>query len=352
MIQLKKWLKKPRIFLLIPLTIILLAIWIMFLLKKDIITDKSEQKEIFATKDYKLNQFYQERATKRNEEKDYEGAIDDYRKAIFYDTSMIEVNTILYEIQQIKYLYSLLDKEQEGYRISIKILDSLIETNPTEYYFTTRAQYKFATENFLSSIQDYKSAKKLCECDNEDYFWNIGSAHQELNQYFEAIQYYNEAIQIKKDKYNKASKDMKEIYGRDIQKLYRNNGNCKKELRDFEGAILDFKKGLSWGVNSSIFESEIYNGIGACQIELKNYQAAIVSLNFSLKMNNESNTIYSGENTKTGLTLKYPDMAYTYYLLGVAKFNLNQKRLACRDWGKAGDLGEERGYKAIQEYCQ
>jgi len=299
-----------------------------------------------------MYQFYHESATKKRDVgKDYTGAIDDYYKALFYDTSIVNAVTILNTIHNIKYIYSLLDKEQEGYRVVIKILDSLIEANPIEDYFEKRAIYKHESGNFLSSIEDYKTAQKLCKWDNENYYWNIGSAYQALEQYYEAIQFYNEAIEIKKKKHKKALKDMKEYYGRDIQKLYRNKGNCKKELRDFEGAILDFRKGLTWSVSPSIWGSEIYNGIGACQIELKNYQAAILSLNISLKMNNERNTFYSGKNPKTGLTLKYPEMAYTYYLLGFAKFKLKQKSSACKDWGKAGELGDERGYEAIKQYC-
>ena len=350
--QIKKWLNEPIAFLLIFFAIILFVIRIISFVKKDNNPFKNKPIEICSDKDYGLHQFYQERAQKKEEEKDYVGAIDDYHKALFYDTSVVKVITISYNIQTIKYLYSLLDKEQEGYKVAIKILDSLIEANPTEDYFDTRAQYKHTTGNLLSSIEDYKTAKKLCKYDNEDYYWKIGNAHEQLKQYYEAIQYYNEAIQIKKDKYEKASKNIKEYYDRDIQKLYRNNGDCKMNLRDFEGAILDYRKGLSWNINQLIIGSEIYNGIGVCQIKLKNYQAALVSLNISLKMNNERNTIYTGKDPKTGLTLKYPEMAYTYYLLGIAKFSLNQRRSACRDWGKSGELGDERGYEAIQEHCQ
>jgi len=46
-----------------------------------------------------------------------------------------------------------------------------------------------------------------------------------------------------------------------------------------------------------------------------------------------------------------PDDVHAYFNRGIAFFNVGMKRNACKDWHKAGDLGNFSAYNYISRYC-
>jgi len=101
---------------------------------------------------------------------------------------------------------------------------------------------------------------------------------------------------------------------------------CKKELKDYRGAISDFDK-IELKFNKS---AEFYLKRGGAKYYLEKYADAKLDFTKSLSIEKSS---------------------YTYFGRGICNIFLGLKESGCLDLSKAGELGHEQAYEAIKEYC-
>lgn len=111
--------------------------------------------------------------------------------------------------------------------------------------------------------------------------------------------------------------------------ILRFRGNCKMELEDYRGAISDYEIATNFKVEVS---SELFSRIGWCKMQLENYVAAKIDFNQAILLD-----MKEGAN---------------YFYRGICNYNIKLKESACKDWSKAGELGYEKAYDSIKEYCK
>ena len=169
---------------------------------------------------------------------------------------------------------------------------------------------------------------------------------------------------------------------------YLNQGNAKRQLKDFRGAIADFTKVIE--INPK--DKWIYYTRGEAKIGIKDYNGAIEDFNKALELDSENSLAFSDRyhalkiiecskkiqtdptNTNaycyrgdsknslldyTGAIADYtrvieidPYFAWAYNNRGLAKISLGQKVSGCMDLKKAKELGLSEAQESIKEYCQ
>lgn len=281
---------------------------------------------------------------KLHEEEDYYGALHNFYKALEFSTD--EVQT-LNNIDWIKIVYRKMDRREKGIKIAIHILDSLIEINTNKSYLEKRAEYKMQIENYTEAIEDYQKSLEIAvkDEDHSSYYYSIGYCYFNLNQPFNAMDSFKKAIKIIKESSDSRLKEMQPLYNH-----FYYLGKCKTELGDFQGAMVDYKMAISiCPKERSERAHSIYNCLAQAYFLSKNYTVAIETINEALVISkyNEYSLIIVDE------TLEEcdKDRAYSYYLRGWAKYKINQKRAACSDWSKSGELGCKDAYSAIRAHC-
>ncbi len=110
---------------------------------------------------------------------------------------------------------------------------------------------------------------------------------------------------------------------------YNLRASSKMQLEDYRGAVSDFTESSKY--NSEKDDYQLYLWMGYCKMNLNNFSGAKIDLNKAISISK--------------------NVAKAYYYRGFCNINLNLKENACRDWSKAGELGYEQAYKAIQENC-
>jgi tetratricopeptide (TPR) repeat protein len=156
--------------------------------------------------------------------------------------------------------------------------------------YTRSAGFKHSHEDYRGTISDINKAIEL-EPNNTQAYELRASAKNNLQDYRGAIMDYTKAIQLHESLYNEVG-----IYNTtnfDIARRYYNRAICKEKLKDYRGAIADYNKAID----------------------------------------------------------NKPD-DYSFYInRGLIKDLTGDKNGACLDWSKAGELGSERAYELIKDYC-
>ena len=139
------------------------------------------------------------------------------------------------------------------------------------------------------------------------------------------------------DSNNEPSKDyimvMMDTYNKLIElnpnssSAYSNRGNVKARLEDYRGAIQDYSKVIDLAPNTL---SAYYNR-GLCKYELGDYKGAMQDYSKVIELD--------------------PKDLEAYMNRGACKILTNNKNEGCLDFSKAGELGHEKAYDMIKEYC-
>jgi len=219
---------------------------------------------------------------------DYQGAIEDFNKAITLDPN---------------YVYS--------------------------YIYRGVARYELG--DYKQSISDFNKAIEI-EPAEEVAYYHRGIARMKLGDYGQAILDFNKSIQIKP-----------------TWRTFSERGFVKEKLGDYTGAIQDYNKAIE--VVSSELEKKdsleaarevdtfLYaitlNSRGTAKAKLSDYRGALMDFNKAIEL----------IPTVTALSKD------AFYNRGVVKIILGQKDSGCLDLSKAGELGFEKAYQIIKEYC-
>jgi tetratricopeptide (TPR) repeat protein len=236
--------------------------------------------------------------------------------------------------------------------IRISIWDSLIKINPLNDYYLARAELKNDqyVKNYKGAIVDYTYLYSHGESLNYDILWSLASCYFKLLNYFEALRYYNMAIEII-ETHESNSFTIGTLAG-----LHAGKAECKMNLKDYRGAIEDNQTAISSYLKNSdknkLHLLLLYTELGKARILLNDYKNAIIDLNEAIKYDDKWTSYTNGE------IVTYQDLAYAYYLLGAANYKqyennsiYSYKDDACKSWSKAGDLGNKEAYTYIKDYC-
>jgi tetratricopeptide (TPR) repeat protein len=143
---------------------------------------------------------------------------------------------------------------------------------------------------------------------------------------------------------------------------YYSRGEAKSHLGDKIGAISDYDKSIEIDPDDSM----VYNNRGWAKYELKRYSEAIVDLNKAIELDSENwvaydsraDVKYAQNNIKGCIEdcLKTISInskcSNSYLLLGKSYQKQGQLENACKQWSKAGELGQAQAYELIRQYCQ
>lgn len=110
--------------------------------------------------------------------------------------------------------------------------------------------------------------------------------------------------------------------------VYYYRGNVKFRMNSFKDAIVDYNKAIS--LDST--KEEIYFYRALCKTELDDFKGALEDLNSVITMD--------------------PLFGDAYVKRGEVRIELNQKDLACADFKKGLDLGEDKAQESIKMYCK
>ena len=244
---------------------------------------------------------------------------EDYLLSIYYFSKALKVKKTFYLFLQ----RGLSKYELENYEDAIDDFKEAISLNPQytpSYYFIAKCKYEL--ENFAGAVLDLNNAIKLVDKQNsngkyfnrmEEFFANSGDdllyglrgqCKYEMDYYKDAIQDFNEAIEIKSS--NDKPNDLH---------LYR-RAQCKFELEDNKGALDDLNQSLKLCPGSYAFclRAEI-------KIDIKDYQGAIEDFNKAIKIN--------------------PNFFGYYQYRGECKLNLKQYKGAIEDFNKAIEINPD-----------
>jgi tetratricopeptide (TPR) repeat protein len=236
----------------------------------------------------------------------------------------------------------------KGRKAKIAIYDSLIQRFPRTEYFEERAHikstiligdYKGALDDYMLVYNRNKNTNNSeSSLENSGLLWSIAICNNEIGNFFEAIQYYNRVIELEK-KGNKSS-----LEGALCRQYYQ-RGESKMNLEDYRGAIADFKLALSVHKNFPRI-MELYTSLGKARLLLGDFQNSLADLNKAIELSNDGTFTLGGNENSPNI-----DLAYTYYLLGFVKMNLQNKDGACKAWSKSGEFGYSDAYTEIKKNC-
>lgn len=301
--------------------------------------NKFDEAILYYTKAIQFNpacyECFKERGDTKFTIEDYDGVFEDLFSA--FKIAQNDIDKQLECLQVIK-----------GYPIRkisfvISQLDSLIKQNPQIKYYEVRADNESEIGDYENALKDYELIFQKGKYLDKDILWSIAFCQSRLGNNIEAVKNYTEVI-------DKKEKNIKGLKYSELGKLYMSRGNCKMELKDFRGALMDFEKAFAFRQKwNEVFPllAEIYNATGRAKIELNDNAGAIIDLNKALNSYTGS-TLSVGDSGKPEID---PDKAETYYLRGLAKHNLKNKDGACKDWSKAGQYGATNAYELIEQNC-
>ncbi len=196
----------------------------------------------------KLNQnsfqYHIESGLEKSKNNDYEGAIEDFTKAIELnpenEDAYIERGIAKYKL--------------EDYEGAIEDFTEAIELNPENedaYYW--RGFTKYDLKDYEASIQDFTKVIEL-NPDNGDAYFERGIAKYELEDYEGAGEDFTQVIELNP-------------YDELLSSALYFRGDTKYQLEDYEGAIEDFTQ----VIGTYAEDPELYYLIGASKLNLENY---------------------------------------------------------------------------------
>jgi hypothetical protein len=131
--------------------------------------------------------------------------------------------------------------------------------------------------------------------------------------------------------------------------LYAYRGECKYRLEDYAGAYEDYKKTIN------IYEKDVESR-DALKTDITGYYYDFSNICYYLKKYDECKlSIQKGISTYSKELDKYL-INVTLYRLYTLKgylyyFIYKNKEQACKDWSRAGELGDKEAYDYIKQYC-
>ena len=162
------------------------------------------------------------------------------------------------------------------------------------------------------SCNNNKENSNIIQCNNFVYCFDIGNKALSEGKFNDAIEYYNNAIELNPN----------------IAEIYVKRGLAKSELKDFESAIKDFE------IASSLSPTNlsIINQKGLIKYKAKLYENALNDFNYVL---NKDSTFSD-----------------SYLNRGMVKMKMGRKSEGCEDFYSSRNYGNKEVNILIEKHCK
>lgn len=129
--------------------------------------------------------------------------------------------------------------------------------------------------------------------------------------------------------------------------LYSYRGECKYKMEDYEGAYQDYKKVINTYEKNPESKSFLKYDITRFYFDFSRICGVLE------KYDESKSSIDKGIDTYfKGIENFYPTWFELYTLRGQLNFFIyKNKQQACKDWSRAGELGDKNAYDYIKKYC-
>jgi tetratricopeptide (TPR) repeat protein len=153
-------------------------------------------------------------------------------------------------------------------------------------------------------------------------FFVKGNANFELQNFSEAMNYYNSALELNPK----------------FERALSSRSTLKYELKDYRGSISDCNKILAINTDESMrLHSYTYYLRGSCNHQLGRHYEAIDDLN-------RAASTYSN--------LEKAEKSYVHYMRGGSLISIGKIEEGCLDLSISGELGFYEAYEVISKYCR
>jgi len=175
-------------------------------------------------------------------------------------------------------------------------------------------------DEFTAAIIQYELFLESPQAENIVNF-HLAICNYQMDNCAAAIKYSTDYLESRVKEYYDFSKKEQTLELLDLRRT------CKFRLGDIDGSILDLTRMIEYVPESS----EIYTNRGWNYFKSEEYESALSDLNKALTL--------EATNTRA------------LQLRGLIYLKLGQIEKGCRDWSRAGELGDARAYDLIIEYC-
>lgn len=267
---------------------------------------------------------------------DYQNSIQDFKKSIEIDKSFLQgYENLLFVYEEIEEFDTGLDLiddlieldidssayyKQGDFRLYVNMNEEAVESfsKSIENGYATDETYNYLgvsyhrIENFEGALKNYL---KAYEEDNTNYYYtkNVADAYVDLEDYSNAIQFYESALTFDEI-------DNKEYL------LYSYATALKRN--DWPDPAL---KAINEAIEINNADADLYDLKGFILYDLELYNDAVDAFTRSLGL--------------------YPDDPSIYYWRAISNENRNNRHSACLDFQKAAELGHDDAKVKLKEYC-
>ena len=238
------------------------------------------------------------------------------------------------------------NKRCEVWKDSVSVWNDVIDKYPEVYKAWNQRGMAKADElgDYTAALKDYNQAIKL----NPNFattYLNRGFVRMQQGDTRGAIEDYDKAIELLPD----------------YAMAFNNRGITKANSGDIDGAIQDFGKAIEI---DNRYVSAITNR-GLALASKQDWEASMADYNKAIEIEPSYYAVYNYRGLSytrerkinealadfnTCLELM-PDHAEALYNRGVIRLQMNQKKSACEDLRKSANLGFERAYGMLEQYC-
>lgn len=291
-------------------------------------------------------------------------SIKEYRKAIECFDHLISIDSLASEEIIISRGISELNNcDKLNAKKDFNTVINLNPSNELAILWRGRCNDYSDEKQYEKAVSDFKKVLELNKFNHEAYF-ELSRIYLERRDYYNALENIINAIQIRNIKEYQLQKGNVEFEMADYAKCIESlslylerggsinrdyeyyscvfkRGHAKMFLGDYFGAILDFNKaskfdnGLVYKDCKYIFYNleavSLFNR-GICYFNLGKFNSALKDIDAGLKLEKED---------RLGL-----------YYKGLIEIKLNRKVNGCIHLSRSGELGYEKAFEAIREFCK
>lgn len=271
-------------------------------------------------------------------------ALSDYKESLVDFDRTIALDSTGY----IGYLnYAFAAFQLEAYDSAVTYLNKGIEFNPENgQLILNRGIIHYQLNQFQASLNDYKKVLELEYGDRGETVNRIGVAFYGLTQYDSAIVYFQEAVNLSPDNFQRQ----------------KNLGDAYYKVDDYDQAIATYLKArdLSEEPNATLL-----NDLAMSYYHSQDYRTALSILDQLIEVNGENATYYDNRAYTHSAVMDYQnaikdfsrsiDLYSTdkeiYYQRGLLYKIQNNRFDACRDFQTAAEMEHEKAATELTEYC-
>jgi tetratricopeptide (TPR) repeat protein len=204
--------------------------------------------------------------------------------------------------------------------VVIKIWTDFINLYPDDFrgYEQRASTYTFM-KDYKSSIDDYSKVIELRPYRYHGDYSSRGISKSYMGDNAGAISDITQAIELNPND---------ELY-------YAIRADKKIKLEDYRGSIEDLKLAIElFEKSNSSYRLKVnyYANLATSKARLNDFEGAIESYSNAIKYNIKD--------------------SYSYYHRGLTRLIVGEKESGCLDLSKAGELGYQKAYDAIKQYCR